>query len=74
MIEVLREEMFGIVNNDIISGVFNELDICGFYDNEMWLDICERKDIDIDDYGLEIELDNYIDGCSFWENPQIIEK
>ena len=72
MIEVLREEMFGIVNRDIESGVFNELDICGFYDDEMWLNICEGKDIDIDDYELEIEilkveLDEYIDCCSFWE-------
>ena len=76
MIEVLRKEMFNIVNNDIEKGVFNELDICGFYDNEMWLNICEKLDIDIDDYELEIdmlkvELDEYIDGCNFWDNPQI---
>ena len=72
MIEVLREEMFSIVNRDIINKEFNELDIKGFYDNEMWLNICESKEIDIDDYGLEIEmlkveLDEYIDCCSFWE-------
>lgn len=75
MIEVLRKEMFDIVNNDIEEGSFNEYDKMGWYEDEMWLCLTDKLDVDIEDVRDDIkklmkELDEYIDNCNFWDNPQ----
>ena len=79
MIKMMRVGMLSNVNNDIKEGMFDILDKKGYYDDEMWLNICEELNIDIDDVEdeidmLKVELDEYIDCCNFWDNPQIIEK
>lgn len=73
----MRELMYGrmleIIENDIKEGKFDELDKCGFYDNEMYLNICDELDVDIDDYEryienyLKKEFEYIIEMNGFWE-------